>query len=337
MALLSNDSRIRSIWIAGLAVLGLGGCMLIDTLRGGEDRFAFSHSIHAEELDCTDCHLGAEDEDVAGVPGLAQCLLCHEEDDPEYPPERRIEALFADGKYLSTGVYALDDEVIFSHPDHASIAPDCTACHAGIEANDDVAKLARVSMDDCMSCHQTLKIANDCTSCHTELTRETEPATHHQSWIQSHGPRFRAGSEAVAQRCDMCHQKSSCDACHLVDPPQNHTNYWRRRGHAITSRMDRESCTTCHRSDFCNRCHEDSIPMNHAGMWGSTRNNHCLTCHFPLRSEGCITCHKGAPSHQNAAPLPADHSPALNCRQCHGLTAPLPHVDKGDECILCHR
>jgi hypothetical protein len=27
----------------------------------------------------------------------------------------------------------------------------------------------------------------------------------------------------------------------------------------------------------------------------------------------------------------------MNCRQCHGMTAPLPHVDKGDDCNACHR
>jgi len=341
MALLSNDSRhdsrARSLTIAGLIALGLGGCALLGSLRGGKDRFAFSHRIHAEELECTDCHLGAEDEDVAGIPGLAQCLLCHEEGDEEVPPERRIEALFAEEEFLATNVYALDDEVIFSHPDHASIAPECSACHKGIETSDDVAQLERLSMDSCMNCHETLGISTECSTCHSQLSTQTAPRTHDDNWIRWHGPQFRAGSEAPAQRCDLCHESSSCDACHLIDPPQNHTNYWRQRGHAITSSMDRESCSACHRSDFCNRCHEDAIPMNHTGMWGNARNNHCVTCHFPLKSEGCITCHKGTPSHATAAPLPPDHTPALNCRQCHGLSAPLPHVDNGSQCTLCHR
>jgi hypothetical protein len=27
----------------------------------------------------------------------------------------------------------------------------------------------------------------------------------------------------------------------------------------------------------------------------------------------------------------------MNCRQCHGHGAPLPHPDKGDSCTACHK
>jgi hypothetical protein len=35
--------------------------------------------------------------------------------------------------------------------------------------------------------------------------------------------------------------------------------------------------------------------------------------------------------------MPPGHTPGMNCRQCHGLTAPLPHADNGSECARCHR
>ena len=35
--------------------------------------------------------------------------------------------------------------------------------------------------------------------------------------------------------------------------------------------------------------------------------------------------------------LPPGHTPAMNCRQCHGRGVPLLHVDNGTECITCHR
>jgi hypothetical protein len=72
-------------------------------------------------------------------------------------------------------------------------------------------------------------------------------------------------------------------------------------------------------------------------MFGSPQNTHCLSCHLPLQGEGCFTCHKGTPSHQTAAPMPANHLPSMNCRQCHGLTAPLPHPDNGSLCTACHK
>ena len=77
-------------------------------------------------------------------------------------------------------------------------------------------------------------------------------------------------------------------------------------------------------------------PDSHGGNWGGTQSVHCLTCHFPLSGESCAVCHKGTPSHLEAAPKPDWHTPAMNCRQCHGVGQPLPHVDKGDDCNACH-
>jgi hypothetical protein len=101
--------------------------------------------------------------------------------------------------------------------------------------------------------------------------------------------------------------------------------------------IDRDNCAACHRSDSCDRCHQETLPRNHTGMWGGTVSNHCLTCHFPLQAEACSTCHKATPSHL-ATPKPSvpPHHPAMNCRQCHGVTASLPHAEKGDNCNLCH-
>jgi hypothetical protein len=55
-----------------------------------------------------------------------------------------------------------------------------------------------------------------------------------------------------------------------------------------------------------------------------------------LSSTSCGVCHKGTPSHALATPLPPDHVPGMNCRMCHGNGQPLPHVDNGDSCTLCH-
>ena len=120
--------------------------------------------------------------------------------------------------------------------------------------------------------------------------------------------------------------------------PRNHTNYWRQRGHGLTAQLDRMSCATCHRTDACERCHQEVLPRSHRGMWGGGQNTHCLSCHFPVETQGnCVTCHKATPGHLGAAPLPPNHNPAMNCRLCHGNGVRLPHFDPGTACTACHR
>lgn len=321
------------------AVATLAGCVLLDRMRPREEVFAFPHAMHVEDLDCSDCHAGVEDSDEPGFPAKGQCMLCHESMEEDAPPERKIEQLFDGDTLRLTSRPELSGEVIFSHELHANGEEDCSACHVGIEDNLYVGDLPSVSMAACMACHEQNAVSNECATCHSQIGTDWAPPSHAQSWTKRHGQVFRAGSAELVDDCGMCHKEDTCNACHQEVAPENHTNFWRRRGHLVSARMDRANCTACHREDFCSRCHAETLPLSHTGSFGGTTSTHCLTCHFPLASQGCITCHKSTPSHLNATPLPAvpPHSPALNCRQCHGLSAPLPHVDKGDECILCHR
>jgi hypothetical protein len=151
-----------------------------------------------------------------------------------------------------------------------------------------------------------------------------------------HGETARARLPGAATDCALCHEESSCTSCHLSEPPRDHTQFWRRRGHAQIAAFDRQSCATCHDSDSCDRCHAEARPASHTARWGGVRNDHCFSCHLPLRAEGCFTCHKQAGSHAQAPPRPSDHFPGMDCRQCHGRTAPLPHADDGTDCTVCH-
>jgi hypothetical protein len=111
---------------------------------------------------------------------------------------------------------------------------------------------------------------------------------------------------------------------------------WRLRSHGVVASMDRDNCATCHTPDSCERCHAESVPLSHRGSFGAPMDTHCLSCHVPLKNESCFVCHKNTNSHLDASPKPADHSPALDCRSCHGVTESLPHVDNGDDCNVCH-
>ncbi len=325
--------------LAVMALVSCAGCMLIDVFRDDERGLVFSHRVHVidEELACINCHETASVETDPGMPPIDVCGFCHDQLDAEKPPERRIEVLYdADEDFLAARLSALGHEVVFDHLQHVEAVGDCGACHVDIEENEVVDEHVRVLMDDCMACHADRTQPNECSTCHSVIERTWMPESHHQSWRKRHGRVCRRANPGPIDQCFLCHQESTCAACHQVVAPENHNAFWRLRGHAIVARVDRQNCAACHQPFSCDRCHQEVLPLSHSGMWGATRNTHCLTCHFPLPATGCLTCHKATPSHALGPPKPGWHTPTMNCRQCHGATLPLSHVDNGSNCNLCH-
>ena len=354
MALLSSIARkehlrhrTAHIWAGSLGALALllaAGCLMKESSEPVERPFAFPHRVHVvdEGLDCSDCHGSSEDSEEPGMPLAAQCALCHSDLDAEKPEERRAAALFDGSTFRATHASRQSDEILFSHQKHAARGLECTACHAQVA--EDEGTLAsrgtalRMSMDDCLACHATQggPALQDCAACHAQIRTGVAPPSHSADWKRYHGSFVRGRFEDRSSQCALCHQQAECTACHQIQLPENHNNYWRRRGHGLTASMDRESCATCHDSDSCNRCHEDIRPVSHVGSWGAPKDRHCLECHEPLRSVSCGVCHEGTPSHDQATPLPPDHVPGMDCRACHGHGQPLPHVDNGQACTSCH-
>ena len=344
MALLSRGhGRARAL--ALVVGLGLAGCMILDALVQEERPYAFSHRIHVvdEGLDCADCHSAWEEEEDPGLPLPAQCALCHADLDAEKPPERQVASLFEGNRFRAARAGALPDEVLFSHRQHATRGEECVACHGSIAENEGLSAEPgpelRLSMEECLACHAAGQGpgADDCAACHAEIRLDVAPPSHRANWKRFHGTLVRARTDVRADQCMLCHQVSSCETCHRSELPESHDNYWRRRAHGLVASMDRDSCSTCHEPDSCDRCHQEARPLDHVGLWGAPKDLHCLTCHEPLRSETCSVCHASAPSHALATPLPPDHLPGMDCRQCHGQGQPLPHVDNGQVCTSCHR
>lgn len=341
---LLNESRpaaaraTRVAWVACL--LSAAGCAVFQAIGGGEkdEGRYFPHGVHVvdEGLDCTVCHVGAEDEDEPGMPVRAQCMLCHEESEEGTPPEQRIERFFEGSAVPAAHYTKLPDETVFSHARHVTAGLECSACHGEVGTSERVTPALRLSMDDCTSCHEQRGVANACSTCHSQIGADVPPSTHANAWMETHGRAAAAEGDRVVDRCELCHKETSCTACHQDMRPRSHDEYWRRRGHAVEAKIDRVNCAVCHRPDYCERCHRETLPASHVGSWGSPVDTHCIACHLPLSDNSCIACHKGTPSHAMAAPLPPNHTPGMNCRQCHGLTAPLPHVDNGDDCAICH-
>ena len=339
MAFLTGERRWRRTSIALLAFGGAtAGCTLIGAFSASPTPFGFNHAVHAKEgIDCNDCHAPAEGQDRPSMPIRGGCNLCHEAIDAEKPPERRIDGLFDGEDYKAQRVTALSDEIVFSHARHTAKAIECGSCHVGIATNTFVDASLAVTMDSCRACHRQESTANECATCHQRLRADVPPDTHAMLWLRTHGVTVRAHDQARINDCGLCHKESSCRDCHQAMLPQNHNNYFRLRGHGLYARMDRQSCVACHRPDSCDTCHAATRPLNHTGTFASTLQTHCLGCHLPVADTDCATCHKGTPSHALAAPKPVGHTAGLNCRQCHGVGQPLPHVDNGDDCNACHR
>lgn len=340
MALLNDSTRsLRGVnaTLLALLVLAVTGCVLMQQLGWMDPPVAFSHSLHVETgLSCDDCHT-ASGGDYARAE-VATCLMCHEDIDSEKEPALHAATVMAAADAARASRPLRADDVIFSHAKHEQAGVGCTACHGDVEAAVDLSSILAPSMTDCTSCHVEQQAASDCRTCHSVLDTDVAPSTHAQAWMLTHGQVVRAELGHTVDDCAMCHTETSCVECHKDTAPASHNNAWRLRAHGIAASMDRESCDTCHTTDSCVRCHEDSRPISHVGSFAQPRNTHCLGCHEPLQQEqGCAVCHTSTPSHFSATSLPDDHSPAMNCRQCHGVEAPLPHVDNGSACIFCHK
>lgn len=341
MVYAGDKKRLRGPWMLAMPAILLGtvACAFFG-IFGSSSGPIFPHAKHLEEVDCTTCHEGAEDRAAAGFPSSEKgCMLCHGEIDKGKPFEKTVAAFLVDGKprWLARwDVYA--GEVTFDHSKHVEAELECKACHEPVLTDTGPGLRIRGGKVSCKECHVKTERGNDCAVCHKVLRKDQMPPDHKVSWERRHGFHSDRVIQGTGQTtCEQCHTEQTCTTCHQTQLPKNHTNFWRQRGHAVMVSLNRRSCATCHRSDFCNRCHQNTRPRSHRGLWGSPQNTHCNTCHFPLQGEGCLTCHKGAPSHLMAPPMPAGHLPSMNCRQCHGLTAPLKHPDNGSTCTACHK
>lgn len=248
-----------------------------------------------------------------------RCDLCH--DRPAFPEKANCATCHAETKPASHDAAFRRSHGALVRGDPAAIAEDCAVCHEAERFPD---------QGRCATCHAT-----------------TRPEDHDRHWETLHGQSVRRDPHQASGRCAFCHGadgfplEATCAGCHATDPPKDHTQHWRAGGgHGLAAAIDRGRCEACHTTDSCSACHLTATPRNHGGNWGSPRNRHCVTCHTPLRDEtGCGVCHRGAPSHATAPPLPAEppHRPDDACRKCHFPPRKLRHADNGMICVACHR
>lgn len=195
--------------------------------RSRDLKAAFPHKLHAESLECGDCHGAIPKNEVkAGEPvmGFDRCAECHTENDVT------IEA------------------------------GNCNACHGKnmkLEKPDDHQGLwLKLHGDestwrvfdehgkDCKACHGT----DACSSCH----KENRPSSHTGLWrMRGHG--LAAGWER--ESCKTCHETGTCVRCHKETKPLSHRGAWDSFHGFAAESTGNEHCATCHSPGECAQCH----------------------------------------------------------------------------------
>ena len=159
---------------------------------------SFSHATHGPEsdagLECEECHFFYEDGAFSGIPGIKNCMECHE--DPESPLGESPEEvkLFTDyiepGREIPWLIYSRQpDCVYFPHIAHVNMAEiECNVCHGDFSTRKSppvykVNRLTRYSIDIWgrniagykKNTWDGMKMA-DCAKCHTQKGKEDNNA-----------------------------------------------------------------------------------------------------------------------------------------------------------------
>ena len=301
--------RIASAIVLPALVILVAGC---DWDESGSRDIKFNHKAHIEkrEMDCVDCHEGAEDTDTPGMPDEKLCLTCHAGLDKEMkgkgnPPTEKClychnpkkDQLYRDQKVVM-GVGPSKD-LVSSHAKHFEKEIECAACHGDVAKDDNLLMPRRKYMpapEACISCHEGKNVTAGCATCHKSHRRESAPESHKGSWLTAHGPEADLATGVHGRDCTVCHAGNECIECHTSQAPRNHTGFWALTGHGIEAGMNREKCLVCHRQDFCARCHLDGVPPRPAVHPVSV----CRRCHvaskrnhgFRILTDNCMVCHK---------------------------------------------
>jgi len=280
---------ILIIWSAGM-------------LNAQKLELIFSHKFHAEdaEVECTSCHMAAEESASSAdnlLPDMEACFECHDEDSEctmcHKDPENAIE-------YPRITTYVSK----FPHATHVGNGAECSTCHAGVEKSENIMDSHLPSMVSCQSCHGDLDKADYCMDCHSS-SEDLRPTDHKMDWAKAHGL-----SSQLVQDCQSCHSENQCLECHQGDNldkkvhPLNFAN-----NHSLSAKGNKDNCYTCHEElSFCVDCHRQELvlPRNHnTAGWTTAKTggrhakaakmdmDNCLSCHTDTSGEPvCAQCHQ---------------------------------------------
>lgn len=136
---------------------------------GPKQPIPFSHRIHATEkgISCVFCHSEAIDTDVAGVPPVETCMLCHSKIIIHYPQIAELRNHYYGRVPVEwVRVNVLQEFVFFSHQAHIQSGVDCGKCHGNVAQMDRVIRKTPFTMGFCVQCHRDTEVSHDCWMCH---------------------------------------------------------------------------------------------------------------------------------------------------------------------------
>lgn len=128
----------------------------------------FSHRQHAQAgFQCNVCHQPAGTSGKMQIPGVAECMNCHQTIKTDSPAIKQLARIQKDDDLLAwKQIYKLPDFVYFSHQTHASANVQCAVCHGPVKDRDQLWQEKEVSMTACTDCHKLRKAALNCDACH---------------------------------------------------------------------------------------------------------------------------------------------------------------------------
>jgi hypothetical protein len=138
---------------------------------GVKQPIAFNHKKHVVEnqIACSTCHQYYETQSFSGLPEADVCSTCHAEPLGKSAEEAKLVKLLKDGKPIVwNSLFRQPSHIFYSHRRHVVKARiPCERCHGQIAlASSPPARVKRLTMTDCIACHEQRGVPVDCTTCH---------------------------------------------------------------------------------------------------------------------------------------------------------------------------
>ena len=299
-----NEPRMGPLWrtvvlLAAALLVGSGaaGCAsLWRTIFGWPDQ-KFPHRTHMDFelgffLECSDCHVPAQDGERYTVEGHEVCGECHQDGVKGEPHPKCLFCHDEEAPPPTTPQHYLGEERTFSHAVHGEI--DCARCHE--ERGPGGLAMSIQMMPDCIGCHESRGATIDCDGCHKTIRKDLPPPSHDGFFLRNHG---RVGGATHAY-CSFCHEEDECSQCHDIMRPASHTLRWKDMAHGIAAVRDRDPCAVCHDADSCDGCHSERPQTHYRPQWNVGAGHRdqarlnlraCYACHD--FDDLCVNCHMG--------------------------------------------
>lgn len=247
-------AMITAVGVVTTALPGCAGCHF----EISDFRDATLSTVHTESgTPCVACHVESGQVLARTKWGFYQVFGMWL---PVLSPSSTDVTLVRDSRCLSChqSVMGVPVEVRGVRIAHATctVGRVCVDCHSEVGHAEATSWPRVASMNDCTSCHRSMRVSLECETCHAgrmASTRSSLPefgVTHGPTWEQTHGM-GDMGS------CLVCHAEDACMGCHGPGVPHP-ANFL--QSHAAVSIRGDAACLSCHDDTFCYSCHLTEMP-----------------------------------------------------------------------------